>query len=129
MTKENIQIWCDQNNYALIEKETKDGITADKIIQATCEHFHITKEKLLANNKSRDKEFCTPRQIIMYAMKVEFWPKKTLFWIGSFFDKHHATVIHSVKSVEEWRETDKYYRRETNELFDKIGILDKVCNK
>jgi chromosomal replication initiator protein len=59
-----------------------------------------------------------PRQVAMYLAKnftVESLPK-----IGEKFGKNHATVIHSVKIVQDLMLSDAHFAREVKELEEKV---------
>lgn len=48
--------------------------------------------------------------------------KKTLTFVGKLFGKHHATVIHAIRAINDIRTTDKHFRAHTDILFKKFGI-------
>jgi hypothetical protein len=75
----------------------------DQIVSVICEGEKISFESLLGEN--RKEEIVYARQLIMYFAKE----KKTgsLAFIGSKFGKDHATVLHSVKSIKNYIDTDK----------------------
>lgn len=51
--------------------------------------------------KSRKREFVKARQVCMYFLESHFRKKLTLAEIGHMFHKDHATVIHSVKTIQD----------------------------
>ena len=66
-------------------------------------HTHLKLHELKSRNNS--KSVATPRQIAMYLSKS--LTNASLPEIGrSFGGKHHSTVIHSIKKIEELRKTD-----------------------
>lgn len=72
-------------------------ISISKIKKAVCDNFGLRINEIESKTKSRD--IARPRQIAMYLSKK--LTTKSLPEIGrNFGGKDHATVIHSVKSVE-----------------------------
>ena len=85
-----------------------------------CEHFQITPEKLVS--KSRKREFALPRQVAHYIIKEKF---RELFvsyqTIGTELGGvDHATVIHSVKKVQDLMEFD-------DDLFSQVEKITDIC--
>jgi len=72
-------------------------VSFDKVRKIVCEEFNIQDIEL--NSKTRARSVARPRQIAMYLCKK--FTTKSFPEIGrSFGGRDHATVIHSVKSVE-----------------------------
>jgi chromosomal replication initiator protein len=60
-----------------------------------------------------------PRQVAMYICK-QLTPA-SLPEIGkSFGGKHHSTVIHSIRKVEEMRKTDSVFNNQINSLLQSL---------
>lgn len=82
--------------------------TVDRIIDAVCEHFGITKKDLIKKDRHRDIVFA--RQLAIYLIRFE--AKLYVVEIGKIFKKDHTTVVYS-----------------TNQINDYISIRDpKVIN-
>lgn len=73
-------------------------------------------------SKSQQREYVVPRQLFCYAAKIIF-PKATLMKIAKFLDlADHSTVIHSVKVIEDWKDTEKYFKKKLNIFREGIGL-------
>jgi chromosomal replication initiator protein len=88
----------------VIDQDTK-AVTIETIQRFVADHYQLKVGELKSRNNS--KSVAMPRQIAMYLCKN--LTHASLPEIGrSFGGKHHSTVIHSIKKVEEMRkrETD-----------------------
>lgn len=75
---------------------SKEKITADKIINVVCNYYNIKKEDLVG--KKKNKEIVEPRQICMYLISEIL--ELPLASIGSLFGgRDHTTVIHARDKV------------------------------
>jgi chromosomal replication initiator protein len=86
----------------IIDHEEK-AVTIDAIQKFVAEYYNLK----LADLKSRNnaKSIAMPRQVAMYLCKT--LTHASLPEIGrSFGGKHHSTVIHSIRKVEELRKRD-----------------------
>lgn len=92
-------------------------ITVEKIQKIICHHFKIKISQLKAKNNSPKIAF--PRQIAMYLSRE--LTKSSLPEIGKKFSgKHHTTVIHSIRKIENLREKDQEFDREINKIISCI---------
>jgi len=66
------------------------------LIKRICNSFQISKKELLS--KRRLRYIVLPRQILMYILRKEY--KLTLERIATLLNKNHATVLHSVNTIE-----------------------------
>ncbi|HKC82284.1 MAG TPA: chromosomal replication initiator protein DnaA [Gemmatimonadaceae bacterium] len=86
----------------VIEQDEK-AITIESIQKFVSEYYQLKLAELKSKNNS--KSIALPRQIAMYMCKN--LTHASLPEIGrSFGGKHHSTVIHSIKKVDELRKTD-----------------------
>jgi chromosomal replication initiator protein len=86
----------------VIEQDEK-AITIESIQKFVSEYYQLKFGELKSKNNS--KSIALPRQIAMYMCKT--LTHASLPEIGrSFGGKHHSTVIHSIKKVDELRRTD-----------------------
>ena len=86
----------------VIEQDEK-AITIESIHKFVSEYYQLKLAELKSKNNS--KSIALPRQIAMYMCKT--LTHASLPEIGrSFGGKHHSTVIHSIKKVDELRKTD-----------------------
>ena len=84
-------------------------ITIEKIQKFISDYYQLKVSELKSRNNS--KSITTPRQIAMYLCKT--LTHASLPEIGrSFGGKHHSTVIHSIKRVND--------RRKENEDFNTL---------
>jgi chromosomal replication initiator protein len=96
----------------LIEDEQQQPLSLEDISQEVCNLYGLKAIDL--KSKSNSQKIAFPRQIAMYLCKnltTSSYPQ-----IGKFFGgKHHTTVMHSVKKIQE--------------LLSKDGNFNKVINK
>ena len=78
-------------------------VTMDAVMRAVAERFDLQPSQL--KQKTNAHEISRPRQIAMYLVKE--LTSASLPEIGrQFGGKHHTTVLHSVRKVDEMRQTD-----------------------
>ena len=86
----------------VIDQDAK-AVTIESIQKHISDYYQLKVGELKSRNNS--KSIAMPRQIAMYLSKS--LTNASLPEIGrSFGGKHHSTVIHSIKKVEEMRKTD-----------------------
>jgi chromosomal replication initiator protein len=86
----------------VIDQDEK-AVTIETIQKFVSDYYQLKLFELKSKNNS--KSIALPRQIAMYLCKT--LTHASLPEIGrSFGGKHHSTVIHSIKKVEEMRKTD-----------------------
>jgi chromosomal replication initiator protein len=86
----------------VLEQDDK-AITIESIQKFVADYHQLKTVDLKSRNNS--KSVAMPRQVAMYLCKT--LTQASLPEIGkSFGGKHHSTVIHSIKKVEELRKTD-----------------------
>jgi chromosomal replication initiator protein len=79
------------------------AVTIEIIQKSIAEHYNLKLIDLKSRNNS--KSIAMPRQIAMYLCKS--LTRASLPEIGrSFGGKHHSTVIHSIRKVEDLRKRD-----------------------
>jgi len=98
----------------LIEPVQKDIIK-------TCDFYNTDIHVLIANRNKRKREFVFPRQVIFYTVRKKYENRVSQEKIGSIFDKDHATVNHSCKTISDLMTTNKYTRIEINQLMEIIN--------
>lgn len=106
-----------------IEK-IKQEMIENEIINLICKCSDVTKEELLNKEhfKNRKRELVTARQLHMSFVKLSL--RKSQKASGAIYGKDHATVIHSIKTIKNLVETDKNYRIQFSELFEKMIEYD-----
>jgi chromosomal replication initiator protein len=86
----------------VIDQDTK-AVTIETIQRFVADYYQLKIAELKSRNNS--KSIAMPRQVAMYMCKA--LTHASLPEIGrSFGGKHHSTVIHSIKKVEELRKKD-----------------------
>jgi chromosomal replication initiator protein len=94
----------------LLHTEDKP-INIEMIQKYVADHYNIKINELKAKNNS--KAVAVPRQIAMYLSKT--LTDASLPEIGKLFGgKHHSTVIHSVRKIEQMRQKDPDFDRLIN---------------
>jgi len=92
-------------------------VTIDSIQKAVAERFQIKQSQL--KEKSNTQKVVYPRQVAMYLVKE--LTNASLPEIGrTFGGKHHTTVIHSIRKIEESRQTDPELNRLLHTLMDSL---------
>ena len=86
----------------VLEQDDK-AITIESIQKFVADYYQLKTADLKSRNNS--KSVAMPRQVAMYLCKT--LTQASLPEIGkSFGGKHHSTVIHSIKKVEDLRKND-----------------------
>jgi chromosomal replication initiator protein len=96
----------------VLEHDEK-AITIEHIQKFVAEYYQLKLTELKSRNNS--KSVAMPRQVAMYLCKS--LTHASLPEIGrSFGGKHHSTVIHSIRKVEDLRKRDKDFNTLINNL-------------
>jgi chromosomal replication initiator protein len=81
------------------------------------EYYHLKLNELKSRNNS--KSVAMPRQVAMYLCKL--LTHASLPEIGrSFGGKHHSTVIHSIKKVEDLRKKNRDFDKQVANLIEQV---------
>jgi chromosomal replication initiator protein len=92
-------------------------VTIDGIQKAVAEHFDMKQSQL--KEKSNTRQVVHPRQVAMYLVKE--LTNASLPEIGrAFGGKHHTTVMHSIKKIEQQRQTDPDLNRLLHKLIESL---------
>jgi len=98
----------------IIEHEEK-AITIEIIQKSVSEYYNLKLAELKSRNNS--KSVAMPRQVAMYLCKA--LTHASLPEIGrSFGGKHHSTVIHSIRKIEDLRQKDGVFNNVINSLLE-----------
>ena len=93
--------------------QEKDALSADKIIDAVCKFYHVTRSELVG--KKRNKELVEPRQMCAYLMTELM--SIPLVTIGQALGgKDHATIIHSRDKIAELIKINDRIERDIKDL-------------
>ncbi len=91
------------------------AITIEIIQKSVSDYYNLKLADLRAKNNS--KSVAMPRQVAMYLCKM--LTNASLPEIGrSFGGKHHSTVIHSIRKIDELRQKDGNFNTIINTLLD-----------
>jgi chromosomal replication initiator protein len=89
------------------------AVTIDMIQKFVADYYQLKLVDLKSRNNS--KSIAMPRQVAMYLCKA--LTRASLPEIGkSFGGKHHSTVIHSIRKVEDLRKRDATFNSVINTL-------------
>jgi chromosomal replication initiator protein len=100
----------------VIDLEEK-AITIEQIQKYVADYYHLKLNELKSRNNS--KSVAMPRQVAMYLCKS--LTHASLPEIGrSFGGKHHSTVIHSIKKVEEMRKKNGDFDKQVSNLLEQM---------
>jgi chromosomal replication initiator protein len=98
----------------IINHEDK-AITIEAIQKAVSDHYHLKLPELKSRNNA--KSIAMPRQVAMYLCKL--LTHASLPEIGkSFGGKHHSTVIHSIRKIEDLRQSDHDFNNVVKNLIE-----------
>ena len=91
------------------------AVTIEQIQKFVAEYYQLKLTELKSRNNS--KSIAMPRQVAMYLCKA--LTHASLPEIGrSFGGKHHSTVIHSIKKIEELRKKNTEFNGQMKNLLD-----------
>lgn len=102
----------------------------EDIIQFVCDQFNVPFELLLTKTKG-DMPIPIVRHVCNYMVHM-FTPLSTNK-IGKLFNRTHATVLHSLKCVnnmKQFKDKDFYFiiQKIENELLEKHNIYERIRN-
>jgi chromosomal replication initiator protein len=96
---------------------SKKNITVEGIKKGVCTEFGISIKDI--ESVSRKQEYVRPRQIAMFLCRRH--TDQPIQAIGKSFNRYHATVIHSINSVEKELKLK-------GEMYKLIDIIEKKLN-
>jgi chromosomal replication initiator protein len=100
----------------VLDHEEK-AVTIEQIQKFVADYYHLKLTELKSRNNS--KSVAMPRQVAMYLCKQ--LTHASLPEIGrSFGGKHHSTVIHSIKKVEESRKKSADFDKQVASLLESV---------
>lgn len=94
-------------------------MSLEDIHKAVCSYFNLDRNSLLL--KTRKREIAYPRQLFQY-LSYEYNNNVSLNNIGSYLSDetghryHHATVLHSIKLINNFLEFDKSVKNDVNQI-------------
>jgi chromosomal replication initiator protein len=115
LTSRDISLPLAQDVLKEILVHDERAVTIEVIQKFVADYYHLKLVELKSRNNS--KSVAMPRQIAMYLCKM--LTRASLPEIGrSFGGKHHSTVIHSIRKVEERRKADGDFNSLVNNLLE-----------
>ena len=100
-----------------ILRQDERALTIDGIQKFVADYYQMKMIELKSRNNS--KSVALPRQVAMYLCKT--LTNASLPEIGkSFGGKHHSTVIHSIRKVEDLRKKDAVFNNQINTLLQSL---------
>ena len=100
-----------------ILRQDERALTIEGIQKFVADYYQMKMGELKSRNNS--KSVALPRQVAMYLCKS--LTSASLPEIGkSFGGKHHSTVIHSIRKVEDLRRTDAVFNNQVNTLLQSL---------
>jgi chromosomal replication initiator protein len=113
LTRSEITLPLAQDVLRNVLQNDERAVTIEVVQKAVADHYSLKVSELKSKNNS--KSVATPRQIAMYLCKA--LTNASLPEIGkSFGGKHHSTVIHSIRKVEDLRQRDGVFNTVINNL-------------
>ena len=97
------------------------------LIRDVCAYFKVSEVTIRDKKRTHKREIMTPRQVCIYLI-VHMFPDLIYKDIGAMFGRDHATVTHTVKTVNELKFSDKHFCYQLKEVTELIEshILKKT---
>ncbi len=117
VTRSPITLGMAQQALRQLNAGSEKRVTIDLIMRTVCDRYDLQPAQL--KQKSNAQEIARPRQVAMYLCKE--LTQASLPEIGRHFGgKHHTTVLHSIRKVEELRQSDPDLNRLVHSLIDTL---------
>mgnify|MGYP003348532280 FL=1 len=117
LTGQEISLALAQDVLRNVLDHDEKAVTIEAIQKHIADYYNLKVAEIKSKNNS--KSVAMPRQIAMYLCKS--LTHASLPEIGrSFGGKHHSTVIHSIKKVEELRRKDSDFNSTINTFLDQF---------
>ena len=104
-----------------MNKEVK---TLDAIMTMVCRYYSLNKKLVLG--KKRDREIVMARQ--MFCWLSRRYTRSTFKLMGEYINRNHATVLHSVRKVEELIDFDRELKYDRDTIVDMNPQLNNISN-
>ena len=89
----------------------------ERIAEVVARHYNVTLEDLMSPR--RNQEIAYPRHLACYLCRE--MTGSSFPHIGTFFDRDHSTIMHSVRSIKKLLETDDKVAAEITYLRGRIA--------
>ena len=118
LTRSEITLPLAQDVLRNVLQNDERAVTLEVVQKAVADHYSLKLTELKSKNNS--KSVAMPRQIAMYLCKG--LTHASLPEIGrSFGGKHHSTVIHSIRKIEDLRKKDGDFNTVINNFLEGFG--------
>lgn len=101
------------------------------IIRDVCDYFEVSVDDIKKKSgeiKAKKNEWVIPRQISMFFVTKNY-PNKSQEYVGSLFNRDHATVINALKKVQNLIDTEPRFRIKIEEIHQIISNNKDLFNK
>ena len=117
LTGKQLTIELAQDVLRNVTDHDEKAVTIEQIQKFVADYYQMKPAEIRARNNS--KSVAMPRQIAMYLCKA--LTHASLPEIGrSFGGKHHSTVIHSIKKIEQMRKNSAEFDHQVKNLLDQF---------
>lgn len=114
LTHQEDSVELAENVTQSIVGETQNEVTIDKVQDAVCEYFNITRDVL--KSPSRKRQIVQARQIAMFLSR-NLISNCSLSTIGAQIGgKDHATVLHACATVSDLMSTDRVFKQYVSDI-------------
>jgi chromosomal replication initiation ATPase DnaA len=109
------------------EVESLNEQRVNNMMKVVCKLTHVDWSEL--KGKSRKRDINDIRQTSMWILRKG--TSLSFANIGAIFNRHHATVLHAVKSVENMIQTDNKYRADVEQILNHLDYenLNRAFNR
>ena len=113
-----------KNEIAYLNNIDKRINLPSKIKEAVYSYYELDNK---VSHKYRKREYVQARQICMYLMTK--YTRLSSTAIGNLFDKDHATVLHAVKVINNYLDTEKNIQNDIDNIEQILFVLpsDKIA--
>ena len=98
-------------------QDTRTNTTLGRIERVVCETLYLTTDEL--RSKKRDRHLVEARNIF-FCISKKLNTDITLKKLGSYLNKNHATVMHSIKNCKSWIDTDAFFEEKFDKCLTKV---------
>ena len=93
------------------------SIQIDKVKELVSSYFNISEKDLTGNSRKQDLVYA--RNLAIYLSRTKY--NVPLKKIGECFNRDHATVVHSVKKIEDDITMDEFIKQDVDNLIKKLN--------
>jgi len=105
--------------YCELEVKTHVKLTSNQIINKVCEIYKVS--PTLALGKFRWKNLVECRQVIAHILRNDNYLSMSYKSIGFMLGRRdHTTVIHSIKSIENYVDTEPAFREKVINIYEEV---------